>query len=326
MRLHEPVLLQEAVDLLQCRDGGVYVDCTVGMGGHSEKILENSRPGGFLLGLDRDPEAIQFARQRLSGFGDRVKLVQTDFKMLSNVLEAHQITPPSGILADMGTSLLQFTTPERGFSFSLDGPLDMRMDPTLGETAEEIVNTRSQAELAQILREYGEERFANRIARRIVEDRNKNPLKTTGELRRLVEKVVPLRRDQKIHPATKTFQALRIAVNHELDGLDTFIFDAFDSLAMGGRLVMISFHSLEDRVVKQAFQFLSAACRCSKRFVVCQCGGEPLSKLLTHKPITPGDVEVASNPASRSAKLRAIEKVKGPAQREFWSEWKKERE
>jgi 16S rRNA (cytosine1402-N4)-methyltransferase len=325
MRLHKPVLLQEAVNLLQCKDGGVYVDCTVGMGGHSEKILEASQPHGFLLGLDRDREAIAFAKERLAAYSQRVKLVQANYKMLSEVLESNQVPSPSGILVDMGPSLLQFTEPERGFSFSQNGPLDMRMDQTQGETARDIVNSRSLAELTRIFREFGEERSAYRIATKIVEQREQSSLNTTEELRKLIEKAVPRRRNQKIHPATKTFQALRIAVNHELEGLDTFIFDAFDSLSIGGRLVMISFHSLEDRIIKQAFQFLSAACRCSKRFAVCQCGGEPLSTLVVHKPIRPSKEEVAENPASRSAKLRAIEKRKAPAQREFWNEWKKER-
>jgi 16S rRNA (cytosine1402-N4)-methyltransferase len=325
MRLHQPVLLQETVDLLGCRDGGVYVDCTVGMGGHSEKILESSRPNGFLLGLDRDRDAIAYAKERLAAYGERVKLVQADFKMLGEVLENNAVPNPTGILADMGTSLLQFTTPSRGFSFSQNGPLDMRMDQSQGETAEDVLHSRSLSELTQILREYGEERSAHKIAKTIVETRKSSPLKTTEDLRLLVEKVIPQKWNQKIHPATKTFQALRIEVNHELDGLDTFIFDAFDSLAMSGHLVMISFHSLEDRVVKQAFQFLSAACRCSKRIIVCQCGGEPLSTLLTHKPVTPGEKELAENPPSRSAKLRAIEKRKGPAPRELWVGWKKER-
>jgi len=325
MRLHQPVLLQEAVDLLGCRDGGVYVDCTVGMGGHSEKILESSRPNGFLLGLDRDRDAIAYAQKRLAAYGERVKLVQADYKMLREVLESNSIPTPSGILVDMGTSLLQFTTSSRGFSFSEKGPLDMRMDQTQGETAEDILQSRSLSELTRIFREYGEERSAHKIAKKIVEVRKHTPLRTTEDLRLVVEKIIPQKWNQKIHPATKTFQALRIEVNRELDGLDTFIFDAFDSLAMGGRLVMISFHSLEDRIVKQAFRFLSAACRCSKRILVCQCGGEPLSTLLTHKPVTPGEKELAENPPSRSAKLRAIEKRKEPAPRDLWPVWKKER-
>lgn len=325
MRLHEPVLLREAVDLLRCRDGGVYVDCTVGMGGHSEKILQASLPDGFLLGIDRDPEAIAFAKQRLAPYEKRVRLVQANYKMLTEILEQNRIPSPSGILTDLGPSMLQFSTPSRGFSFSNDGPLDMRMDPSQDETAADLVNSLSVSELTKVIREYGEERSAYRIAKKIIEQREQTPFRTTGELRALIEKVIPRKWNQKIHPATKTFQALRIAVNAELEGLDKFIFDAFDSLEMEGRLVLISFHSLEDRIVKQAFQFLSAACRCSKRFTVCQCGGEPLSILLTNKPITPGEEEVVKNPASRSAKLRAIEKRKGPATRQFWEEWKKER-
>jgi 16S rRNA (cytosine1402-N4)-methyltransferase len=326
MRIHRPVLLQETVELLNCAAGGFYVDCTLGMGGHSEKILEASSPDGRLVAIDRDPQAIEYARKRLAGYGDRVKLIDGDYRMLNTFLTLQDVAPPNGVLADLGPSLLQLTQPERGFSFMQDGPLDMRMDPTSGETAAEILNTASAAELKELIRKFGEEKAASRIARKISDSRRKAPLRTTGELRKLIEEVLPVRRDQKIHPATKTFQALRIAVNRELEGLDTFIFDAFDSLAPEGRLVIIAFHSLEDRIIKQTFRFLSATCRCPKALMVCLCGGKPLSRLITRKAIRPSEREQNENPASRSARLRAIEKLAGPVPRNLWKTWQKEHE
>lgn len=326
MRIHRPVLLQETVELLNCAAGGSYVDCTVGMGGHSEKILEASSPEGLLLAVDRDIDALQYAQQNLARFDGRVRFVHADYREIQRILEQEQFGPPDGILADLGPSLHQLTTPERGFSFQNDGPLDMRMDRSDSWTAADLVSRASKEELTQILREYGEEKAASRIARRIVEERKSAPIKSTADLRRIVEKVLPLRREQKIHPATKTFQALRIAINRELEDLDTFIFDASDSLQDGGRLVIIGFHSLEDRIVKKTFQFLSAACRCSKNLMVCLCGGKPLSRLITRKAIRPSEREQNENPASRSARLRAIEKLAGPAPRNLWKAWQKEHE
>lgn len=325
MRLHKPVLLEQAVQFLNCKQGGFYVDCTLGMAGHAGRILQASAPDGFLLGIDRDHDAIRFSNQKLEEYRNRVAIIQGDFRMLDTILQQSSFPPPNGILADLGTSLLQFSTAERGFSFMHDGPLDMRMDQTQELTAEEVVNTASASELKQTLREYGEERAASRIATRIVQQRATQPIRTTEQLRKLVEGVIPRRHDQKIHPATKTFQALRIAVNSELDALDTFLFDAFDALANEGRLVVISFHSLEDRIVKHVFQFLSAVCRCSKRYLQCHCGGRPLSRMLTKSPVVPDDAEMQENPPSRSAKLRAIEKIDGKAPREFWKEWLEER-
>lgn len=325
MRIHKPVLLNETVELLDCRSGGFYVDCTAGMGGHSGQILQASSPGGILLAIDRDEQAISYIRQALQAFGERLHVIHEDYRMLTSILASNHFPAPNGILADLGTSLLQLTEPERGFSFMADGPLDMRMDRRQKYTAADLVNTESPAGLIRILRKFGEEPAATRIVRKIVETRKTNPITTTGQLKRIVESSVPARREQRIHPATKTFQALRIAVNQELEGLDEFLFDAFDSLADEGRLVMIAFHSLEDRTVKQVFQFLSAACRCSKTVLVCRCGGRPLSKLLTHKPVRPDEKEVEENPASRSAKLRAIQKISGPAPRELWQQWLSER-
>ena len=325
MRLHQPVLWREAVELLHCKSSGFYVDCTLGMGGHAEKILEASSPDGFLLAIDRDQEAIIYATERLKVYQERIQAVQGNYKTLRTILEEGNWPSPSGVLADLGPSMLQFSSAERGFSFQPEGPLDMRMDRSQKETAADIINTYSLQALTNVLRELGEEKSASRIAKRIVEERQKSFIETTTRLRTIVEAVKPRRRDEKIHPATQTFQALRIAVNRELEGLDTFLFDAFDSLQVGGRLVLISFHSLEDRIVKHCFVFLSAACRCPKHYQKCVCGGEPLSKLMTKKPVQPSAKEIAENPASRSAKLRAFEKLKGPAPRHLWPEWFKER-
>ena len=313
------------MELLRCSGSGVYVDCTVGMAGHAEKILEASAPGGFLLGIDRDEEAIRYSGQRLSGFGNRVRLIRADYRMIHRILAEQTIAAPSGILADLGASMLQFTQPGRGFSFQADGALDMRMDRTQDLTAARIVNEASAEELTRIFREYGEERAARRIAQRLVEARQLAPIQTTGQLAALLKRLLPERRNETIHPATRIFQALRIAVNSELDGLDEFIFDAFDSLAHGGRLVVIAFHSLEDRIIKHSFQFLSAACRCSRVLMACICGGKPLSKTLTTRPVRPGAEEVGRNPASRSARLRAIEKIDGQAPRHLWKTWLAER-
>lgn len=326
MRIHRPVLLKEAVALLNCRSGGLYVDCTAGMGGHSEQILIASAPDGRLLAMDRDEIAIEIVQQKLATFGNRVITVHSDFRNIQTVLEDRAIHAPNGILADLGASMLQFTDPLRGFSFQQEGPLDMRMDRSQKETAEDLVNRLSEAELKKVLKEFGEETAAGKIAKRIVQERKNKPFRTTTQLKEIIEKIVPVRRGQKIHPATRTFQALRIAVNHELEDLDEFLFDAFDVLASEGRLVIISFHSLEDRIVKQVFRFLSAACRCSKALPMCRCGGKPLSKLLTSSPTTAGEDEVNENPASRSAKMRAIEKIEGFAPRELWSTWLREHE
>lgn len=326
MRIHRPVLLQETIELLNCAAGGSYVDCTVGMGGHSEKILEASSPEGLLLAIDRDLEALNIAQKNLAPYAGRVRFVHADYRDLNRILEQERFGSPNGILADLGASLHQLTSPDRGFSFQAEGPLDMRMDRSENRTAADIVNRASAEELTRVIREYGEEKAASRIAHRIIEERRKSPIQTTSDLRKIVEKVVPLRRDQKIHPATKTFQALRIAVNRELEDLDTFVFDAFDSLPVNGRLAIIAFHSLEDRIVKKSFQFLSAACRCSKTLMVCLCGGKPLAIQVTKKPVMPSLEEQEQNPASRSARLRVIEKIAGPVPRNLWPVWRAENE
>lgn len=245
--------------------------------------------------------------------------------MIRTILEEQHLPEPKAILADLGASMLQFSEADRGFSFQSEGPLDMRMDRSQDLTAEQIVNGASVEELTRVFREYGEEKGAYRIARRLVEERAKSPIRTTTQLSSLIRRITPQRFRETIHPATRVFQALRIAVNRELEGLDEFVFDAFDSLVNGGRLAVISFHSLEDRTIKNTLQFLSAACRCSKTLMACLCGGKPLSKTLTPKPVRPGDEEIAKNPASRSARLRAMEKISGPAPRDLWKTWLEER-
>jgi len=321
VKTHYPVLLEESIEFLNCRPGGFYVDCTLGMGGHAERIFEVSAPDGRLLAIDKDEEAIRVAEKRLASYKDRLTVVHEDYRMLRAILDQIHLPEPNGILVDLGPSMLQFTSPQRGFSFQQDGPLDMRMDQRQELTAASLVNRSSEEQLLKMIREYGEEPAARAITRKIIEERKKSSIETTGELVRVIESAKHRKPADKIHPATKTFQALRIAVNSELGGLDQFVFDAFDSLAQSGRLTVISFHSLEDRIIKQVFQFLSAACRCSKRLLQCICGGRPLSKMLTRKPVVAGEREIQENPASRSAKLRAIEKLSGPAPREMWAEW-----
>ena len=326
MQTHFPVLLEESIEFLNCRPGGFYVDCTLGMGGHAEKILEVSAPDGRVLALDKDEEALRVAEKRLASYKNRLTVVHEDYRMLRAILERIHLPEPNGILVDLGPSMLQFTSAERGFSFQQDGPLDMRMDRRQTITASSLLNQSSAEELLKIIRFYGEESAASAITRRIIEERKNAAFETTSQLVRVIESVKRRKPGDKIHPATKTFQALRIAVSDELGQLDQFVFDAFDSLASNGRLVVISFHSLEDRIIKQTFQFLSAACRCPKRLLQCICGGKPLSKMLTKKPLTAGETELQRNPASRSAKLRTIEKLSGPVPREFWTEWLQEKQ
>jgi len=291
---HCPVLVREALDLLVTRTDGVYVDGTVGAGGHSEEILKRLGAGGRLLGIDRDSDILEKARERLGGDA-RVVLHHGTFEDIETALRIAGVPHVDGILVDLGVSSLQLDRAERGFSFSKDAPLDMRMDPSGGETAADYLADVSEKELERILKEYGEERFARRIARMISEARRKHPVETTAELAGIVSRAVP-RGASRIHPATRTFQALRIAVNGELDRLDRFLERAPAALAPGGRLAVISYHSLEDRRVKRAF-------------VEAERLG--ILRRLTKKPVTPSEEEIFDNPRSRSAKLRAAEKGGG---------------
>jgi len=302
---HVPVMLAEAVQALAVRPGGRYIDCTVGGGGHARAILERSAPGGQLLGLDADPEAIAIARRRLEGFRDAVLLVNENFASLAGVARRYYFYPVHGIFFDLGLSSYQLESDARGFSFQREAALDMRFSPGQTETAEDIVNRLSEDELACLLRRYGGETRSRRIARRIVAER---PIRTTLELARTVEMAVGGRRGR-IHPATRTFQALRIAVNRELHNLELGLEAAVGLLGPGGRLVVISYHSLEDRLVKQFFRREAASCLCPPGTPVCICGHRARLRLVRRRIITPTAAEVSRNPRSRSARLRVAERL-----------------
>ncbi len=306
---HRPVLLEETLKFLAPERGGLFIDCTVGLGGHSEAVLKSSGDTR-VIGMDLDPAALAFARQRLAPFGERFRAVQANFRALAAVLQEANERDPSGILVDLGVSSLQFDSPERGFSFRFDAPLDMRMDPTTGATAADLLQQLPESEIARIIFEYGEERHSRRIARRIVERREQGtPITTTTELAELVRAAAGGHKRNQIHPATRTFQALRIAVNKELEGLGEFVETAVDLLIPGGRFVGISFHSLEDRILKRELRRLSGHCECPPRLPVCSCGAREVVEVLTRRPVVPGAREVDENPRARSAKLRACQKL-----------------
>ncbi|HEY3173387.1 MAG TPA: 16S rRNA (cytosine(1402)-N(4))-methyltransferase RsmH [Thermoanaerobaculia bacterium] len=300
---HEPVLVREVVELLAPERGGFFVDATVGAGGHARALLE-AGPEVRLLALDRDPDALALARKRLARFGERVHLAQANFGDLASALEG--FPPPDAILADLGLSSMQLEDASRGFSFRRDGPLDMRMSRS-GRSAADVVATASAEELSRIFFEYGEERMAVKIARAILEERSRGPITTTRQLSRIVARVKGDR--EKIDPATRVFQALRIEVNEELQALSRFLAAAVEKLNAGGRLAVLSYHSLEDRVVKDAFRRESGVCLCPPKLPVCVCGARRALIVLTRRPIRPGDSEVRRNPRSRSARLRAAEKI-----------------
>ena len=305
---HRPVLLRETIESLAVKRGGLFVDCTVGLGGHSEAILQTS-PDAQVLGIDRDEEALRWARERLAEFGGRFRAVRADFRELTRVLATAGVKAVRGILADLGVSSLQLDSPSRGFSFRHEAPLDMRMDLSRGETAAELLGRLSEVEIAHLIFEYGEERHSRRIARRIVERREAGePVTSTTELAKLVERAIGGKK-RRIHPATRTFQALRIAVNRELEGLDQFVADAFDALEPHGRLAVISFHSLEDRIIKRTLLKLSGRCQCPPRLPQCACGARKVIEIVTRRPLTPTEDEIAENPRARSAKLRVATKL-----------------
>ena len=294
---HLPVMLSEVLSWLQPHSGGIYVDCTVGYCGHANEILRVSQPHGIVLGIDRDVQAINAGRQELQSFGDRAILVKAHFMELKQILVERGISRVHGVLFDLGVSSPQFDEPSRGFSFRSEGPLDMRMDQSSGRTAADIVNELDETDLADMIYSLGEERYSRRIARAIVSARRRQTLTNTRQLASVIESAVPGHyRRGRIHCATRTFQALRIAVNNELDHLETSFRDAADALASGGRLCVISFHSLEDRIVKQTFKGLSS-----------QSGGE--LEILTKRPQVPSDDQRNRNPRSRSAKLRVMQRI-----------------
>jgi 16S rRNA (cytosine1402-N4)-methyltransferase len=307
------VLLQESLEYLDAEHGGLFVDCTLGLGGHSEAILEASTETR-VIGIDRDREAVEFATTRLAHFGARFAAVHANFRDISHVLEEAGEVTVSGVLADLGVSSLQLDTAERGFSFRHDAPLDMRMDASSDEaTAADLLANLSEEEIANIIYDFGEERRSRRIAKWIVERRERGePIQTTRELAELVGRAVGKRKADRIHPATRTFQALRIAVNRELEGLRQFIETAIDLLQPDKRLVIISFHSLDDRIVKQTFRRLSGACECPPRIPVCTCGARRVIEIMTRRPVVPTEEEMDVNPRARSAKLRACRKLESP--------------
>lgn len=308
--IHSTVLRTEAVDLMETRDSGIYVDATLGLGGHSEEILQRET-NSKLVAIDQDTAAINLAKERLAAYADRITFVNSNFSEIRTVLKRLNIEKVDGIIADLGVSSLQLDSEQRGFSFRFDAPLDMRMNPDENtSTAAELLEKLAEEEIANLIYKYGEERFSRRIARRIVEKREKGePIRTTKQLAELVERSVRRNPKDKIHPATRTFQALRIAVNRELDVLEQFLIDGIDSLKTDGRFAVITFHSLEDRIVKQTFQRLSGKCFCPPRIPICICGAVKKIEIVTRKPVTPGDDEIEQNPRSRSAKLRVIRRI-----------------
>lgn len=305
---HFSVLLNESIEALNIKPDGIYVDGTTGGGGHSFEIASRLKTGR-LIAVDRDPDAIKAAGERLEPFKDRVTLVNANFSRLSQILNELGIPAVDGILLDLGVSSYQFDAPERGFSYNYDAPLDMRMSKS-GVSARDIVNSASQEELARIFREYGEEKFASRIASNIVSARAKKSIETTFELSEIIKSSIPAAaRRSGPHPARRTFQALRIAVNGELDELSALLDDALSLLAKGGRLAVITFHSLEDRMVKQRFLSWAQGCTCPPDFPICVCGHKPQVVIPKKKGVEPSKEEIEINPRSRSARLRFCEKL-----------------
>lgn len=302
---HQPVLYQQVMNALAPEKGSLFLDGTLGAGGHAKGILQASTPHGQLLGLDRDAEAMKMARQRLRAYKDRLILRQASYRNAPDILDQVGWKRVNGILLDLGVSSMQIDQPQRGFSFMEDGPLDMRFDQDQEVTAADLLNSLEEPELASIIWEYGEERYSRQIARAIVDAR---PIQTTRDLARLVQSVVPGHGSQ-IHPATRTFQALRIATNEELEVLSTALPELLNRLAPAGRIAIISFHSLEDRIVKQYFKKESSDCLCPPKQPVCTCGHQASIKVLTKKPVRPDKHEIEHNPRARSARLRVAEKL-----------------
>jgi len=309
---HTPVMLREAMDFLRCTPGSVCVDATFGLGGHSLEILRSIQPGGLLLGIDRDREALEIARERLAEFAGSLRLVHDNFKNLPLILNNLTLGLLDGILLDLGVSSYQLLDPERGFSFHSDGLVDMRMDRTQRQTAADLVNELPEAGLADLIRRYGDERFARRIARAIVRARSEARITRCSVLADIIQRAVPSRRDEPIHPATRTFQALRIAVNQELEGLEEFLTEAFSFLRPGGRMVAIAFHSLEDRIIKRSFRTLAGFCTCDRPRLLCTCPRKAVASILTPRPVRPGSQEIDANPRARSARMRVAERLPAP--------------
>lgn len=304
---HISVMLYECIEALNIKPDGIYVDCTAGGGGHSKEIL-NKLNKGLLVDIDKDAEALNVCKERLKG---NVKFVQSDFKRLPQILDELNIDKVDGILADLGVSSYQIDNPERGFSYmAKQAPLDMRMDATQVLTAEYVVNNYDERTLFEIIRDYGEDKFAKNIAKNIVSARQTAPILTCGQLSEIIDKSIPFAAKKNGgHPSKRTFQALRIEVNKELDGLDEFLRNAIDKLNVGGRLAVITFHSLEDRIVKHCFNDLATDCICPPNLPVCVCNHRAKARPITKKPVLPSQGELAANSRSGSAKLRVIEKI-----------------
>ncbi len=307
---HTSVLLQECIDALNIRDGYTYIDCTAGGGGHSLEIAKKMGKNSRLIAFDKDKTAISAAMERLKDYLDRVTFVNDNFSNIDRVIREYNIDNLGGVLADLGCSSYQFDTPDRGFSYMHNAKLDMRMDTDASLSAYDIVNGYTEEALKKIIYEYGEERFAPRIAQEICKRREIAPIETTYQLVDIIKGAIPKKaRENGPHPAKRTFQAIRIEVNGELDSIRPLIKSSAHALVPGGRIAIISFHSLEDRLVKQAYKELASGCTCPPDFPVCVCGKKPLVKELTKKPILPTDVEIEYNSRSRSAKLRVAEKI-----------------
>jgi len=307
---HISVLPDEVLGLLAPKSGGIYVDGTLGGAGHAGLILAASAPQGQLIGFDRDAEAIAVAKERLAPFGDRVRIFQRNFSSIAQTLAEIGVDAIDGFVLDLGVSSHQLDKDERGFSFQADAPLDMRMDRSSGPSAADLVNTLSEAELNRVIADYGEERWAKRVASFIVKAREERPIETTMQLVDIIKGAIPKAKwEERLHPATRTFQGLRIAVNEELKSLQLGLSDLLKLLKQGGRGAVISFHSLEDRIVKEAFRDAAAGCTCPKELPICVCGRVPQYKVLTKKALKAGEEELNANPRSRSARLRGIEKI-----------------
>ena len=307
---HTSVLLYECIEALNIRDGYTYIDCTAGGGGHSLEIAKRLGKNSRLICFDRDKAAIAAATERLKDYLDKVTFVNENFSSLSEIIKQFNIDNLGGVLADLGCSSHQFDTADRGFSYMQNARLDMRMDTDATLSAYNVVNEYSEDRLRKIFFEYGEERFSSRIAASIIKTRAQKPIETTGELSDIIKSAIPsYNRNEGPHPAKRTFQAIRIEVNGELDAIEPVISAAANSLVSGGRIAIISFHSLEDRIVKQKYKALSSGCTCPRDFPVCVCGNKPILKEVSKKPILPSEDELANNPRSRSAKLRIAEKI-----------------
>jgi 16S rRNA (cytosine1402-N4)-methyltransferase len=307
---HVPAMPTETVGYLNCRPGKIYVDCTLGGSGHALRICEKIQPNGVLIGIDQDVDAINHARRALRSCQAVVHIVHANFVHLPNILSQFKIAAADGILVDLGLSYHQIEASGRGFSFRKDEPLDMRINTQSTLTAADIVHQEGENSLVKIFKDYGEERWARRIARKIIAEREKHRIRTSAQLGGIVMSAVPpAGRRQKIHPATRVFMALRIAVNRELEHLETFLDFAADYLNPGGRLCVLSFHSLEDRIVKRRFQALAKGCTCPPNFPQCVCKAKPTVRILTRKVVRPMPEEIASNPMARSTRLRALEKL-----------------